>query len=99
MRRLIVYSIFLAVYSISVMAQQYHVRVVLKDGQVITWPVSEVEYIDFPEMDNLTAKYELSLISDEVVWDNNDHSAFTCLTEWGGAKITCIQRGYSSSSY
>lgn len=75
------------------MAQDYHVRVVLKDGQVVTWPVSELEYIDFPAKGELTAKYELSLINDEVVWDSNDHSAFTCLTEWGGQKLLAFREG------
>lgn len=66
MRQLIVYSILQAICAMSIMAQDYHVRVVLKDGQVATWPVSEVEYIDFPAMDDLTVKYGLSLISDDV---------------------------------
>jgi len=93
MRRLIVCNILLAVCSVSVMAQDYHIRVVLKDGQEITWPVSEVEFIDFPAKDELTAKYELSLISNEVVWDSNNHSAFTCLTEWGGEKLLAFREG------
>jgi len=60
----------------------------LNDGAFLR-PLSEAQFVN--EKDN----YMICFNDDKIVWDNRDHCAFTCLTEWNKGILLAFREGPS----